>query len=191
MTSPTFADRINDRVPIGAIIPPSRRSLGFTLIELLLVMALIMTLAAIATPALNRTVQARALRSSAVELAQLAEFAREEAIRQKLNIEMRFDDDGASYSFRIQDREHSLEEKFEQIKDALLGSEHILPQHVTVAARNANSNATNDQTLERVLFLAGGVNEPCEIRLTGMDDAKARVRLGKYPEDVEVKFGEE
>ena len=82
--------------PTGAANNPLRRR-AFTLVELVLVMALLVTLAAVAVPSLARSMRGHNLDGQADRLLGLTEYARDEAASQGLPMVLWIDVDGGRF----------------------------------------------------------------------------------------------
>ncbi len=77
------------------------RNQGFTLMELIVTIALVAVLASLAIPAFQNTVQRNQLAACSNKVASAIQFAKSEAITQRINISVLFGDDGGQPVYQI------------------------------------------------------------------------------------------
>ena len=94
--------RANDQSPSRATrMPPTRRpSRAFTLIELILVMALLATILALASPALSRFFHGRSVTEEARRLIALTRLGHNEAISRSMPMELWIEPSSGRYGLR-------------------------------------------------------------------------------------------
>lgn len=147
---------------------PARNNGGFTLIELLIVLALIALMASVAFTSLRSPNEATAVRSSALQVANLMRMARGAAIRD--NVERTFTVDLGARSFRV---------------DGLTAA-HAFPQGVRVELVAQGAEQVSSRQARMRFFVDGSATGGAIILST--DRRSARVDLDGFTGHVRVRW---
>lgn len=133
------------------------RSQGFTLLELILVMVIISTVLAMASPSLRGFFSSRKINDAAGNIISLMRYARTQAISEGQTYRLNFDSDKGAYWLTS-----NAEGSFDDLNNEF-GREFLLPDDTTVEIEKENDE---NKTETNISFYPQGMLESGTITLT-------------------------
>jgi general secretion pathway protein H len=112
-------------------MPRSGSKSGFTLVELLLVMVVLATIAALATPALRGFTKSRLLPNTALDLVSTARFCQEQAKSEGVLYRLMLDPSGTSWTIMKDDGTGT---NFQPIDSKIVPPTYTLPEGITLSS---------------------------------------------------------
>jgi len=141
-------------------------------------------MAGVALPRLQNTARTQRLEEGTNSFSEFIRQARLEAVKRRLKVRLKIVEDGAGYSFGLQDRESRNQENFSTFGDSFLDGIHYFPDRVRWV-REPGSSVETDPVY---MFSPSGYGEPQKVFLMDTRGRQAIVELGKLYDQITVRF---